>query len=331
MRTAGRTGRGSDAMDQIIEKFLGYLQYERNVSPGTLSEYKRDIEQFQEFLAPPGEKTMPLGAVDHHVVREYMNWMYDKRFAKVYIARRLSSLRTFFKYCLREKIVNRNPAKLVNSPKIPKRVTQVMTPTELNTFLDNLGGVGEQSRRHRKLTAHSEQDTRILLKRDRAILELLYASGLRVSEVVGLTVGNVDRQGQMLRVLGKGRKERVVPFGSKASAALEAYWPVRDEILARPRVKADYEAVFLNHMGGRLTKRSVHLLVKKYARLASVNWDLHPHSLRHAFATHLLADGADLRAIQELLGHVSLSTTQRYTQASIGQLMDVYDKAHPHA
>ena len=160
---------------------------------------------------------------------------------------------------------------------------------------------------------------------------MLYASGLRVSEIVGLSVGNVDRQGQMVRVLGKGRKERVVPFGSKAAAALDAYWPVRDEILAHPRIKPDYEAVFLNQGGGRLTIRAVRTLVKKHARLASVSWDLHPHSLRHAFATHLLADGADLRAIQELLGHVSLSTTQRYTQASIRQLMDVYDKAHPHA
>ena len=318
-------------MDQIIEKFLQYLQYERNVSPGTIREYRRDIRQFQEFLTPPGEKTMPLGEVDHHVVREYMNSMYDRRLEKVYIARRLSSLRTFFKFCVREKYVNKNPAKLVNAPKIPKRVTPVLTPTELNALLDNLGGAGEKSRRRRRLTKHSEHDTRILLKRDRAILELLYASGLRVSEIVGLTVGNVDRPGQMVRVLGKGRKERVVPFGSKASAALDAYWPVRDEVLAHPRVKPDHEAVFLNQWGGRMTTRSVRALVKKYARLANVNLDLHPHSLRHAFATHLLADGADLRAIQELLGHVSLSTTQRYTQASIRQLMEVYDKAHPHA
>jgi integrase/recombinase XerC len=170
-----------------------------------------------------------------------------------------------------------------------------------------------------------------MLKRDRAILELLYASGLRVSELAGLDLGDVDRRGQMLRVLGKGRKERVIPYGAKAQAALEAYWPVRDGILAHPRTKPDSQAVFLNHLGGRLTARSVQTIVKKYVRLANVNWDLHPHSLRHAFATHLLADGADLRAIQELLGHASLSTTQRYTQASIQQLMEVYDKAHPHA
>jgi len=170
-----------------------------------------------------------------------------------------------------------------------------------------------------------------MLKRDRAILELLYASGLRVSELVGLNLGDIDRAGQMLRVLGKGRKERIVPFGSSAQTALEAYWPIRDEILNRLGAATEFQAVFLNHSADRLGARSVRTIVKKYSRLADVNWDLHPHSLRHAFATHLLADGADLRAIQELLGHVSLSTTQRYTQASIQQLMNVYDKAHPHA
>jgi integrase/recombinase XerC len=212
-------------------------------------------------------------------------------------------------------------------------VPRVLTAEELNGFLDGLGGTAavSKSKRVRKPTAHSEEEAKIILKRDRAILELLYASGLRVSELVGLDLGDIDRRGQMLRVLGKGRKERVVPYGAKAQTAFEAYWPVRDEILAHPRTKSAPEAVFLNHLGGRLTDRSVHMLVKKYARLANVNWDLHPHSLRHAFATHLLADGADLRAIQELLGHVSLSTTQRYTQASIRQLMEVYDKAHPHA
>jgi integrase/recombinase XerC len=318
-------------MQEAIDKFVHYLRYERNASPGTIREYRRDLQQFQEFLTPPGEKTMRLGQIDHHVVREYVNWMYDRRLEKASVARRLSSVRTFFQFCVRHKLTEKNPARLVSAPKLPKRVPQVLTASELNRFLDELGSRGEQSRRRRRLTAESEQDSRILLQRDRAILELLYASGLRVSEIVGINVGNLDRQGQMVRVLGKGRKERVVPFGSKASAALEAYWPVRDELLAHARVKPDHEAVFVNHRGGRLTTRSVHMLVRKYARLASVNWDLHPHSFRHAFATHLLADGADLRVIQELLGHVSLSTTQRYTQASIRQLMDVYDKAHPHA
>jgi integrase/recombinase XerC len=319
-------------MKQAIERFMQYLRYERNSSPGTLREYRRNLQQFEAFLTPPGEKTLPLGEIDHRIVREYISSLYDRRLEKASVALQLASLRSFFKFCIREKFARTNPASLVSTPKLAKRVPRVLTAEELNRFLDNLGsGAPKKSRRGRAPTLRSEEESKLILKRDRAILELLYASGLRVSELAGLDLGDVDRRGQMLRVLGKGRKERVVPYGEKAQTALEAYWPVRDEILAHPRTKPDAEAVFLNHLGGRLTARSVHSIVKKYVRLANVNWDLHPHSLRHAFATHLLADGADLRAIQELLGHASLSTTQRYTQASIRQLMEVYDKAHPHA
>jgi integrase/recombinase XerC len=325
-------------MKAIIEKFIQYLRYERNASPGTIREYRRDIEQFAAFLTPPGEKTLALDQVDHRIVREYVSSMYERRLEKASVARRLAALRTFFKFCVREKFTQANPARLVATPKLPKRVPRVLTAEELNGFLDGIGhGPSEsKNRRGQRKTARAAEEAKVIVKRDRAILELLYASGLRVSELVGLDLGDIDRAGQMLRVLGKGRKERVVPYGAKAQRALEAYWPVRDETLLqsekKPRsAKAVPQAVFLNHWGGRLTDRSVHMLVKKYSRLANVNWDMHPHSLRHAFATHLLADGADLRAIQELLGHVSLSTTQRYTQASIRQLMDVYDKAHPHA
>jgi integrase/recombinase XerC len=320
-------------MKQHIDRFIQYLRYERNVSPQTIREYRRDMQQFAEFLAPPGATAPPLSEIDHRIVREYVGSMYDRRLERASVARRLASLRTFFKFCVREKWCAQNPARLVATPKLPKRVPQVLTAEELNGFLDSIGRSAAQSkaRRERKPTARSEQAAKILVKRDRAILELLYASGLRVSELVGLDLGEIDRRGQMLRVLGKGRKQRVVPYGGKAQAALEAWWPVREQILASPKVRPALEAVFLNHFGGRLTDRSVHSLVRKYSRLANVNWGMHPHSLRHAFATHLLADGADLRAIQELLGHVSLSTTQRYTQASIRQLMEVYDKAHPHA
>jgi integrase/recombinase XerC len=320
-------------MKQHIDKFIDYLRYERNASPNTIREYRRDVTQFMQFLTPPGEKTMPLAQVDHRVIREFVGWSYDQKLEKSSVARKLAALRTFFKYCVREGVVKQNPARLVSTPKLPKRVPRVITAEEMNGFLDNiLGGSPAAAKdkgppRERK----KQGDAKIMLKRDRAILELLYASGLRVSELVGLNLGDIDRAGQMLRVLGKGRKERVVPFGSSAQAALEAYWPVRDEILNRPGAASELQAVFLNHYADRLGTRSVRAIVKKYSRLADVNWDLHPHSLRHAFATHLLADGADLRAIQELLGHVSLSTTQRYTQASIQQLMNVYDKAHPHA
>jgi integrase/recombinase XerC len=319
-------------MKQHIDKFIDYLRYERNASPNTIREYRRDVTQFMQFLTPPGEKTMPLAHVDHRVIREFVGWSYDQKLEKSSVARKLAALRTFFKFCVREGVVKQNPARLVSTPKLPKRVPRVITAEEMNGFLDNiLGGSAAAKREHPAKPRKKNDDAKIMLKRDRAILELLYASGLRVSELVGLNLGDIDRAGQMLRVLGKGRKERVVPFGSSAQTALEAYWPVRDEILNRPRAASELQAVFLNHYADRLGTRSVRAIVKKYSRLADVNWDLHPHSLRHAFATHLLADGADLRAIQELLGHVSLSTTQRYTQASIQQLMNVYDKAHPHA
>jgi integrase/recombinase XerC len=320
-------------MKQHIDKFIDYLRYERNASPNTIREYRRDVTQFMQFLTPPGEKTMPLAQVDHRVIREFVGWSYDQKLEKSSVARKLAALRTFFKYCVREGVVKQNPARLVSTPKLPKRVPRVITAEEMNGFLDNiLGGSPAAAKDKGPARQRKKQgDAKIMLKRDRAILELLYASGLRVSELVGLNLGDIDRAGQMLRVLGKGRKERVVPFGSSAQAALEAYWPVRDEILNRPGAASELQAVFLNHYADRLGTRSVRAIVKKYSRLADVNWDLHPHSLRQAFATHLLADGADLRAIQELLGHVSLSTTQRYTQASIQQLMNVYDKAHPHA
>jgi integrase/recombinase XerC len=317
-------------MKQAIDKFILYLRYERNASPSTLRNYRTDLMQFREFLTPPGEKTMPLDELDHRIVREFVSWLYDRRLEKASVARKLAALRSFYKFCVRERMAKQNPARLVSTPKLPKRVPRVLTAEELNAFLDNLADGSGRRRGGRRAQANAESH-KLVLKRDRAILELLYASGLRVSELVGLNLGDIDRRGQMLRVLGKGRKERVVPYGGKAQAALEAYWPERDGILNRAQTESELEAVFLNPRGRRLTDRSVRLIVKKYARLANVNWNLHPHSLRHAFATHLLADGADLRAIQELLGHASLSTTQRYTQASIQQLMAVYDKSHPHA
>src|SRR5580692_5525422 len=278
-------------MRQAVERFGNYLEYERHVSSSTLSEYRRDVEQFEEFLAPPGATPPPIAEIDHRIIREFVCSLYDRGLEKSSVARKLAALRTFFKFCLRERIAKQNPARLVATPKLPKRVPRVLTAEELNGFLDSLASdpLARGSARKRRRTTRAAEDEKLILKRDRAILELLYGSGLRVSELVGLDLGNVDRRGQMLRVLGKGSKERVVPFGGKAQAALEGYWPVRDEILAHPRTKAAPEAVFLNHLGGRLTDRSVHLLVRKYSRLANVNWDLHPHSLRHAFATHLLA------------------------------------------
>ncbi|HTS11689.1 MAG TPA: tyrosine recombinase XerC [Candidatus Limnocylindrales bacterium] len=317
-------------VDRVIYQFIGYLKYERNASPRTVQEYRRDVLQFRDFLTPPGEKTLALDKVDHRVIREFVSTLYDQNIEKSSIARKLATLRTFFKYCMRENITRQNPARLVSSPKLPKRLPRILTAEEMNAFLDNLAAPQPRGRAGKPATQKQRDDAALMLKRDRLILELLYASGLRVGELVGLDITRVDQWSHIVRVLGKGRKERVVPYGEKAHQALEAYLPVRDEILARTGAK-DPEALFLGQSGKRLCDRTVRTLVKKYARLCNVNWDLHPHTLRHAFATHLLSDGADLRAIQELLGHASLSTTQRYTQASIEQLIAVYDKAHPHA
>jgi integrase/recombinase XerC len=315
---------------QAADEFIRYLRVERNASPQTIRSYAVDLESFLTYVTPPNEPTLAFSAIDHRVIREFIGWLHDRGLQKTSIARRIAALRAFFKYCIRRNLAKNNPARIVTAPRLPKRVPRVPSAEELGTFLDDL--VPGKGRVKRKAPSPMElEETRLVLKRDRAVLELLYASGLRVSELVGLDVGNLDRRGQMLRVLGKGRKERVVPYGHKAEAALEIYWPVRSKFLARQKAGGSPEAVFLSQTGARLSVRSVGVIVKKYARLFSLSPDLHPHAFRHAFATHLLGDGADLRAIQELLGHASLSTTQRYTQASIEHLMNVYDKAHPHA
>ena len=328
-------------MRDDIANYLRYLRDARNASPHTLRNYQADLEQFADYIAPPGGKATPLEKIDHRIIREYLAHLHDARLQKSSIARKLAALRSFFKFCVRDGRLRQNPARLVATPKLPRRVPNVLTAEEINQFLDSLlaresdsGGKAatqQASARARHRPGADEDESRLLIRRDRAILELLYASGLRVSELTGLDLADLDRREQILRVRGKGRKERIVPFGGKAEAALEAYWPVRAELLRKASISADSPAIFLNYAGRRLTERSVGRIVKKYVRLANINWDLHPHSLRHAFATHLLADGADLRAIQELLGHSSLSTTQKYTHASIRQLMEVYDKAHPRA
>ena len=332
-------------MKPTIQKYLEYLRSVRNASPHTLINYGNDLDQFVQFLTPPGTETPELKQVTHHVIREFVAHLHDGGLEKSSIARKLAALRSFFKYCVREGKLNENPARLVPTPKLPKRIPSVLSAEEMNGFLNQLagseeGGARAPGKKRRKNIATAPRggaridEDSLLLARDRAILELLYAAGLRVSELTGLNLIDMDQKDQMLRVRGKGNKERIVPYGRKAAEALQAYWPVRDSLLQeceRTAQRPGLEAVFLNYRGSRLTQRSVGRIVKKYVRLVNVNWDLHPHSLRHAFATHLLADGADLRAIQELLGHQSLSTTQKYTHASMRHLMDIYDKSHPHA
>jgi integrase/recombinase XerC len=339
-------------MKQAIGKYLEYLRAVKNSSPHTISNYGKDLGQFVAYLSPPGLELPALDAITHNTIREFVGHLHDHHLQKSSIARKLASLRSFFKYCVREGRLPENPARLVPTPKLPKRIPSVLSAEELNGFLNQVaemgpasstGGEGPRKSSRRKADSSPDgaikpKDESLLLRRDRALLELLYAAGLRVSELTGLNTADIDQKERVLRVVGKGDKERIVPYGSKAQEALDKYWPLRQQLLlqasstrGRHRDAPHTEAVFLNYAGRRLTQRSVGRIVKKYVRLVNVNWDLHPHSLRHAFATHLLADGADLRAIQELLGHQSLSTTQKYTHASIRQLMDIYDKAHPHA
>jgi integrase/recombinase XerC len=330
-------------MKQAIEKYLQYLQSVRNSSPHTILNYGKDLGQFVAYLSPTGEQVPALAKITHLIIREFVGYLHEQGLEKSSIARKLAALRSFFKYCVREGLIKENPARLVPTPKLPKRVPSVLSAEEMNVFLNELAGTGpaetggslppktfEGSRARTKKTAGEG----LLLRRDRALLELLYAAGLRVSELTGLNLEDMEQNEKMLRVRGKGNKERIVPYGSKAQEALEKYWPLRDQLLLQASGSGGAQrtnAIFLNYAGRRLTQRSVGRIVKKYVKLVNINWDLHPHSLRHAFATHLLADGADLRAIQELLGHQSLSTTQKYTHASIRGLMDVYDKSHPHA
>ncbi|HKV62758.1 MAG TPA: tyrosine recombinase XerC [Candidatus Acidoferrum sp.] len=342
-------------MKEAIAKYLEYLRSVKNSSPHTILNYRKDLDQFLVFLSPPEVQPPALTGVTHGLIREFVAHLHDQGLAKSSIARKLAALRSFFKYCVREGHLKENPARLVPTPKLPKRIPSVLSAEEMNGFLNDLGGMGQAvggeransgkghmlpqeaaARPSAKRGRGARIEEGLLLCRDRALLELLYAAGLRVSELTGLNLVDMEQKERILRVRGKGNKERIVPYGAKAQEALEKYWPVREQLLEQTygtngRRGPHMEAVFLNYSGRRLTQRSVGRIVKKYVRIANVNWDLHPHSLRHAFATHLLADGADLRAIQELLGHQSLSTTQRYTHVSIRQLMDVYDKAHPHA
>jgi integrase/recombinase XerC len=332
-------------MKQAVESFLEYLRVVKNASPHTVLNYGKDLNQFVIFLSPPGTQPPPLQKIKHTLIREFVSHLHDLGLAKSSVARKLAALRSFFKYCVREGMLKENPARLVPTPKLPKRLPSVLSAEEMNDFLNQLATMVPSGKATNALALAStgarrtlktrRDEERLLLRRDRAMLELLYAAGLRVSELTGLNLVDIDQHECVLRVRGKGNKERIVPYGSKAQESLQNYWPVREQLidaaLQRKGLTPHPEAVFLNYAGRRLTQRSVGRTVKKYVHLVNINWDLHPHSLRHAFATHLLADGADLRAIQELLGHQSLSTTQKYTHASIRQLMDVYDKAHPHA
>ncbi len=308
-----------------VEQFLEHLRVERNFSEHTLRNYRSDLEAFFQFAAArktTGPATaldeLPL-AVDHRIIREYLGRLYAARAKPATIARKLAALRSFYRHACREGLVKENPAKLVSSPRLPQTLPSVMTTEETNQLIDAVGGND---------LAGKNPDP-FLPARDRLIFELLYGSGVRVSELVGLNFEQVNRSGRLLLVRGKGKKERTIPFGSKAFAALE--WYLEERARRFPNGTPNAAALLVNARGQRLTVRAAHRIVQRYARLIRGDPTLHPHSLRHAFATHLLSEGADLRGIQELLGHSSLSSTQKYTRISVRQLMEVYDKAHPRA
>lgn len=306
-------------MEKLIEQFLEHLRYERNVSAHTLRNYASDLEQFLDFLAPldqaSGKRNTPdISEIEHLTIREWLASLHAAQKTKASIARKLAALRTFFQFLVREGVVELNPAKLVSTPRLEKKLPKHLSIEEAIRFIE------------------SPDEETDLGKRDRAMLELMYATGVRVAELTTLNLADVDFGNQLIRVTGKRRKQRIVPFGDPAGVAIRNYLTVRDKFLLNaPISKRNEEALFLNYQGTRITTRSVGRMVDKYIRLCAGMHNISPHALRHSFATHLLDSGADLRDIQELLGHARLSTTQVYTHVSMEKLIEVYDKAHPKA
>jgi integrase/recombinase XerC len=294
-------------MEQL-RQFLDYIRLNRNASAHTVAAYQSDLSQFVAFA---GDYTGRRDALepkhlDLDVIRGFLGDLHRGQRSRATVARKVSAVRAFFRYLRREGLVESDPAALVVAPKREQKVPAHLSVDEMSQLLDSPDG------------------STPLGRRDRAILELFYASGIRLSELVALDLEDLNLADRVVRVMGKGRKERIVPFNAKAREALRA-WLKDRAALTRG------DALFLNARGGRLTGRSVQRLVGRYVKRCSTRFGISPHALRHSFATHLLQAGADLRAIQELLGHVQLSTTQRYTHVNVAQLLDVYRKAHPRA
>lgn len=301
-------------MQQIFTRYINYLEAEKNASPYTVRNYTSDllgsknIKGFFAFLTERGIKS--LDKADRHILRDYLSYLVEQGLVKASIARRLSAIRSFYRYLVREEMISVSPVANTSSPKLDRRLPEFLTTQEITRLLEAPDSSTPQG------------------QRDRAFLELLYASGLRVSELVSLNLEQVNLNTLEIRVVGKGSKERIVLMGEPAARALIAY--LND---GRHRLLGDRKsnAVFLNRYGGRLTERSVQSLLQEYAGIAGIGKRVHPHMLRHTFATHLLDGGADLRVVQELLGHASLSTTQVYTHVSKSQAKKVYLSAHPMA
>jgi integrase/recombinase XerC len=292
-------------MNKEISEFLAFLKHEKNASPHTLAGYERDLRQVAAYLK---ERDVRWDKAGNVLLRGFLAELHEKKRKKSTIGRKLAALRSFYAFCIRKRWTAENPAKVLATPKQEKNVPSFLSEDEAAALLD-LPRTGKP-----------------LDLRDKAMLELFYATGIRVSELVGIETGDLHFGERLVRVRGKGKKERIVPFGRKAKEALEEYSRVRPRLGDKAAAGA---AFFLNYRGERLTTRSVQRMVRKYIRRTAVARKISPHSLRHSFASHLLGRGADLRVIQELLGHASLATTQKYTHVDLKQLLEVYKKSHP--
>jgi integrase/recombinase XerC len=297
-----------NAAESRIKAFLNYLIVQRNASKHTVTAYEKDLQKFCEYAG----KGLDWRRIDHQKVRGFLSELMGNGLSKPSVARALASLRSFYKWMGREGLVEQNPAALVSTPKLPKILPRVPTMEEVNGLLD--GDLPEQA---------------AFPARDRVIFELLYGCGLRNSELVGIQLDDIGWSNEVIRVRGKGKKERLSPLGDAAAVAIRQYLPERQRILDAKRRSST--ALLINLRGGSLTTRSVGRIVKAIAVARGLSPDVHPHTLRHAFGAHMLEEGADLRAIQELLGHERLSTTQRYTQLTSSHITRVYDATHPRA
>ncbi len=306
-------------VERATDDFLRHLR-ERNASPHTIKAYTGDLDNFAAYLGPRmgsrGWKT-----IDHIAIRGFLSHLYDKGLSKTSVARALAAVRSLYRWLGQEGVVEQNPAKLVSTPRLPKKLPRVPTIEEINSVLDGkMPGVAS------------------FPERDRLMFELLYGCGIRNSELVGINLDDISLSNEAILIRGKGKKERYVPFGGSALGALAVYLPWRQQLLAtlsntlkKTMPAKGMPALLVNQRGGRLTTRSVGRIVKRIAVAKGLSPEVHPHTLRHAFGTHMLEEGADLRAIQELLGHERLATTQRYTQLSVKHVMNVYDQTHPRA
>lgn len=293
-------------MEEAVRGFLRHLSLEKNASPHTVRAYGDDLGQFVAHARAELRRPVAPGDVDHLLIRSFLAHLHSRGLKKASAARKLAGLRTFFRWLCREGVLARNPARALLSPRTERRIPTHLEESEVASLLDAPGDG-------------------IVAVRARAVLELLYATGLRCAELVSLDVSEVDLEARLARVVGKGQKERVVPFGGRARDAVRAWLPLQATL------SRGSEALFVNQRGGRLTDRSVRALVATRVRQVALARKVSPHTLRHSFATHLLERGADLRTIQELLGHTSLSTTQRYTHVNARHILEIYRKTHPRA